>query len=47
MTPDEIRAAFERKGLEPTTWGNAPGDTYGAHSHGYRKDLLESTGDKR
>ena len=37
--PEEIRAAFEREGLRPRDWGNAPGERYGWHSHAYHKVL--------
>jgi quercetin dioxygenase-like cupin family protein len=40
MTSDDsIQAAFEREGLSPSSWSNAPGDSYGWHSHGYHKVL--------
>ncbi len=33
--------AFRAEGCsEPRDWGNAPGDTYGWHSHGYHKVLF-------
>lgn len=38
-TREEIAAAFEAEGLSPHDWGNAPGDRYGWHAHGYRKVL--------
>ena len=34
-----IEARFRDEGLSPHGWGNAPGDRYGSHSHGYRKVL--------
>ena len=30
---------MRERGLRPQVWGNAPGDTYGWHQHGYRKVL--------
>jgi mannose-6-phosphate isomerase-like protein (cupin superfamily) len=34
-------AAFEAEGCSPSRpWGNAPGDVYGRHSHGYHKVLF-------
>ena len=30
---------FDAAGLRPSTWGNAPGDTYGRHSQGYHRVL--------
>ena len=38
-TSEEIEARFEEEGLRPHTWGNAPGDRYGWHSHDYHKVL--------
>ncbi|MDQ4132119.1 MAG: cupin domain-containing protein [Actinomycetota bacterium] len=35
----EIEARFRREGLDPQSWGNAPGDTYGWHEHTYHKVL--------
>lgn len=33
--------AFRAEGCSPPrAWGNAPGDTYGWHSHGYHKVLF-------
>lgn len=34
-----IEARFRDEGLSPSAWGNAPGDTYGRHRHGYHKVL--------
>jgi len=34
-----IEARFEQEGLRPYSWGNGAGDSYGWHSHGYRKIL--------
>jgi quercetin dioxygenase-like cupin family protein len=36
---DEIRQIFQRENLSPSTWSNAPGDRYSAHSHSYHKVL--------
>lgn len=37
----EASAAFEAEGCSPPRpWGNAPGDTYGRHAHGYHKVLF-------
>jgi quercetin dioxygenase-like cupin family protein len=36
---DEIRGRFRDEGLDPTSWDNAPGDTYGWHEHEYHKVL--------
>jgi quercetin dioxygenase-like cupin family protein len=35
----QIEAKFGEEGLSPHGWGNAPGDTYGRHAHGYHKVL--------
>jgi quercetin dioxygenase-like cupin family protein len=37
---DELDERFTREGLDPRWWGNAPGDTYGWHSHHYHKVLF-------
>jgi mannose-6-phosphate isomerase-like protein (cupin superfamily) len=38
---DQAVAAFEAEGCSPPrAWGNGPGDTYGAHDHGYHKVLF-------
>ncbi len=34
-----IEERFRNEGLSPHGWGNAPGDRYGTHSHGYHKVL--------
>ena len=39
MTRAEIEAAFAAEGLRAHGWSNGPGDTYGWHSHDYRKVL--------
>jgi quercetin dioxygenase-like cupin family protein len=35
----DIRQIFERENLSPSSWSNAPGDKYSAHSHSYHKIL--------
>lgn len=35
--PGDLEEAMRGEGLSPSRWGNAPGDTYGWHSHSYRK----------
>ncbi len=37
--PEEIEVRFSEEGLEPRSWGNAPGDEYSLHSHPYHKVL--------
>lgn len=39
-----LEARLTAEGLRPGTWGNAPGDTYAAHSHGYDKVLVAAAG---
>jgi quercetin dioxygenase-like cupin family protein len=39
MEEDEFRREMVAEGLSVTTWGNTPGDRYGAHTHPYRKVL--------
>lgn len=36
---DAVEARFREEGLSPHSWGNAPGDRYGTHRHGYHKVL--------
>ena len=38
-SPDP-EARLRAEGLDPGTWGNGPGDRYGAHEHGYDKVLV-------
>lgn len=35
----EFVAEMQAAGYPVSTWGNPPGDTYGRHSHSYRKIL--------
>ncbi len=37
---DDLENWFAGQGLSPSTWGNAPGDRYGSHSHDYHKVLF-------
>lgn len=37
-------ARLRAEGLDAATWGNAPGDTYAAHAHGYDKVLVCAAG---
>jgi mannose-6-phosphate isomerase-like protein (cupin superfamily) len=37
---DELNERFQREGLDPRWWGNAAGDSYGWHAHGYHKVLF-------
>jgi uncharacterized protein YjlB len=40
----ELAARLRAEGLDPGTWGNGPGDVYGAHAHGYDKVLVCTAG---
>jgi quercetin dioxygenase-like cupin family protein len=40
----DILAAFERRGLAPRRWSNAPGDVYAPHDHAYTKVLYCARG---
>ena len=44
MTPAELEARLVAQGLMPSSWSNAPGDTYAAHQHGYDKVLVATRG---
>jgi quercetin dioxygenase-like cupin family protein len=37
--PGEAESRLRAEGLQPRSWSNAPGDTYGWHRHGYHKVL--------
>ena len=43
-TPEQLDARLRDEGLQPSSWGNAPGDTYGWHAHSYAKVLYCLTG---
>lgn len=36
---NDVESRMRAEGLEPRSWSNAPGDTYGWHRHGYHKVL--------
>lgn len=38
--PDELLRRLRATGRGYSTWGNAPGDTYAVHEHGYSKHLV-------
>jgi quercetin dioxygenase-like cupin family protein len=45
MSPSEQLAARLRdEGLQPSAWGNGPGDRYAEHSHAYDKVLVATAG---
>jgi hypothetical protein len=41
---ESIAARLAAEGLDASQWGNGPGDTYGAHRHGYDKVLVATDG---
>ena len=47
MTSEELAARLKAEGLEPTTWGNGPGDRYAPHEHEYDKVLVCAEGSVR
>lgn len=38
-TAEEVDARLRAESLRPSSWANAPGDTYDWHAHGYEKVL--------
>jgi quercetin dioxygenase-like cupin family protein len=40
----DLHARLTAEGLNTSSWGNAPGDTYAAHSHVYDKVLVATSG---
>ncbi len=43
-TADDPHARLTAEGLVPSSWGNGPGDRYGAHRHDYDKILVAAAG---
>ncbi len=41
---DELLERLRADGLMPSAWGNAPGERYAAHRHGYDKVLVATSG---
>lgn len=41
---EDLAADLRAEGLSPQAWGNAPGDTYARHEHGYEKVLYCTRG---
>jgi quercetin dioxygenase-like cupin family protein len=39
-----VKERLLQEGLNPSGWGNSPGDTYPPHSHGYDKVLVATQG---
>jgi quercetin dioxygenase-like cupin family protein len=44
VSEDELAARLASEGLEADAWSNGPRDTYAAHSHGYDKVLVATSG---
>ena len=44
MTTADLDGRLRAEGLVPGSWGNGPGDVYGAHAHGYDKALVCAAG---
>ena len=44
MSPEGAVERLRAEGLSPSSWGNGPGDRYGAHSHDYAKVLVATAG---
>ena len=40
MTRADLEARLRAEDLEPGPWGNAPGDRYSPHEHGYDKVVV-------
>jgi uncharacterized protein YjlB len=40
----QLEARLRAEGLTASSWGNSPGDRYAAHSHGYDKVLVATSG---
>jgi mannose-6-phosphate isomerase-like protein (cupin superfamily) len=41
---EDLAARLRSEGLDPSGWGNGPGDVYSPHSHGYDKVLVATQG---
>ena len=44
MPGQTLTARLRAEGLAPGSWGNGPGDVYGAHAHAYDKVLVCAAG---
>lgn len=44
MAETALAARLRGEGLAPGSWGNGPGDVYGAHAHAYDKVLVCDAG---
>jgi uncharacterized protein YjlB len=45
--PDDPMRRLRAEGLNPSTWGNGPGERYGAHEHAYDKVIVVKRGSIR
>lgn len=43
----DVARRLRAEGLEASSWGNGPGDRYGAHDHGYDKVIVPVAGSIR
>ena len=43
-TKEDLLRLYAQKGMQPYSWSNAPGDTYGAHVHSYHKVIYVMRG---
>jgi uncharacterized protein YjlB len=43
----DVEARLRAEGLTASSWGNGPGDRYGAHEHGYDKVIVAVAGSIR
>lgn len=41
---EDLAARLRSEGLDPSGWGNGPGDVYSPHRHGYDKVLVATHG---
>lgn len=44
LVAGQLAAWLRSEGLDPSGWGNRPGDTYAPHRHGYDKVLVATAG---
>ena len=43
----DVARRLRAEGLEPSSWGNGPGERYAAHAHGYDKVIVTVAGSIR
>ena len=44
---DDVDRLMRERGLDPTAWGNGPGERYSAHDHAYDKVIAVERGSIR